>query len=1160
MRFRRLKNGLIPKNIWFAPKNDRRRILSSLAFPRDFFFFFFFSEEIRGKKKMALATVPTGMGAMLHDRLLNNNTMLTGNSAGKLTGEINMSSVYRNLAQVTGLMPARGDNYLAEVDAGNRNIGYTDIRADYGDRFLIKQGSDLTAKVINNRNIPILVTSAVLIYTEEMNYIIQKEEILQTMFQRVAEGGLGRISGYKRSKRTGTIDKWKKSQRWLMTMLEDPNFGATRWRMGLSSIEDGATQTAIGIVSAAQVDTPYTNLMVQLNHPSRTFSHIRQGLMSNEECLMAHDEPDLVLQAIYRKMSNDNGINLAIFAEGSIGILNDIQGESRPMQAWKAIYNPDKRGYLVIDYAGPNSYKSLTSGKGMPLNLMENTAITVSVDDGMEDRIQTHRTKITLGEFATMNHRDYALPFSGDPGELDIGLADHTPTQVRPGRVSYYKSLKASMLFNDTDGVRLYSDDGSDNKPELDHLTNALYILAAESNETATRKHMVREYFRNPDYQSNDEAPNEYLVNNVPLDQQYGFRHECFLLRWDDEDMANPVKVAEYIWQTEPKSLPGEHLMGAAECLAKIFATNKTTGIPAAFVAEGPAAVDEDLIIRFKRFAAKVFPTVGLITGLAPAAIRDLLVAICVPDADGDFQGAVINAAFKDRTYVDASELKGAEKAAFERAKEAFAKKPKVTALHRSALMPLTGEPLDTYRGRVTADHIRNVAANTGLNHSDDTIWTGMLAHVPDNGLDHFLTLAHTALSNDRDLTVEERDAVETFAGELEGFAGRAHATDLLRKAAALTSRADFSLTQLAPEKPWFLAAALTRLNKEPKPAYSLADDIAATAEDRESGMDIHAESGPTSAVRDYIPQRGVRQIDEAGRILPLYGDSPMLRSYSLQRYTEYAFQHIYPEASWTMVMYCFLLASKWCYRTCAALAQHGIELFNQVYVKPCIRMRTHTITLQRAGPDTMLLAVGHMNLRTGEDAAEGYLSVHAEMHMGVIVVEPKYMDFLPYAQAESFIGSRNNQFMRTPEDLYNMAANKRGLLPLPVPVNERRYVVPVPLVGWEPAYRGPNSDPVQPNQKGSWYPLFAKYYDEDTVRQLSIFEEEGSYHDYVEIATQLQRACTWYNLDRQGNGTPVAGSGPLGRRGRNLPGAERCYSGIGRFPDDFGNTLVVNS
>lgn len=1123
----------------------------------------------------ALARVPVGTGSYLHERLLNNNTMLSGNGTGRLTGEINLSNVYRTLAQVTGLPPARGDHYLAEVDAGARNIGYQDIRQDYGDRFLIKQGSDLTAKVINNRNIPILVISAVLIYTEEMNYIIQKEEILQTMFQRVAEGGLGRISGYKRSKRVGTIDKWKKSQTWLMTMLEDPNFGATRWQMGLSSLEDGATQTAIGLVSAAQVDTPYVNLMLQLSHPTRTFSHIRQSLMHNEECLMAHDEPKLVIDAIYRKMTADNGINLAVFAEGSIGTLNDIQGESRPMQAWKAIYNPDKRGYLLIDYEGPNSYKSLVSGKGMPLNLMENTAITVSVDDGTEDRIQTHRTLITLGEFATMNPRDYAMPFSGEPGELDIGLADHTPTQSVPTRVSYYKSLKASMLFNDRDGVRLYNEDGTTNT-DLDRLSDALYILADKSNESPTRRHQVREYFRNPDWQSNDEAPNEYLQNNTPLNQQYGFRHECFLLRWDDKDFANPVKVAEYIWQTEPKSMPGEHLMGAAECLARLFTTNKVTGIPDAFItpaviggaAAAPAAfVDASQYARLGRFISKYFPTVTIFDGKTMAQVAAILDDIGASPAGNAFADVVQYDADKDankahyRQY-DLENLDPAQKAAREAASERIKslRKKKTTDLHRSAIMPMTGEALDAYKARVTADHIRTIATDTNLDHSESNVWTGMLAHVPDNGLDHFLTLAHGALSSGREPTVEERDAIETFAGELESYAGRAHATALLSKAAALTSRADFSYTQLAPEKPWFPTSTLTRLAKEPKPAYSLAEHIDATSQARETGMDIDEQY--TDAFAGHLDGRGVRKggplgdqtiyrdVNEAGRD----------RSYSLSVYTEYAFKHIFPQHSWTMVMYCLLLASKWCYRTSAALAQAGIELFNQVYVKPCIRMRTHTITLQRAGPDTMLLAVGHMNLRTGEDAAVGQLSVHAEMHMGVIVVEPKYMDFLPYAQAHSFIGSRNNQFMRTPEDLYNNAGNKRGLLPLPVSVNERRYVVPVPLVGWEPAYRGPSSDPVQPNQKGSWYPLFAEYYDEDQVRSLSLFDEEGSYHDSVQIATQLQRACTWYNIDRKGNGTPVAGTGPLGRRGRNLPGAERCFMGVGRFPDDFGNALVVNA
>jgi len=1089
----------------------------------------------------ALATVPTGTGSMLHDRLLNNNTMMTGGAGGKLTGQINMSSVYRNLAQVTGLMPARGDHYLAEVDAGSRNIGYTDIRADYGDRFLIKQGADLTAKMINNRNIPLLVTSAVLIYTSEMNYIIQKEEILQTMFQRVAEGGLGRISGYRRSKRIGTIDKWKKSARWLMTMLEDENFGATRWRMGLSSLEDGATQTAIGIVSAAQVDTPYVNLMVQLSHPTRTFSHLRQGLIHNEECLMGHDEPDLVIQAMFRKMTVDNGINLAIFAEGSIGALNDIDGESRPMQAWKAVYLHDRRDYKLIDYSGPNSFKTLTKGDGMPLNLMQNTAITVSVDDGTEDRIQTHRTLITMGEFTTMNPRDYSMPFSGDAGELDIGLADHTPTSVRPTRVSYYKSLKSSMLFNDRDGTRLYSDDGADNNSSYDRLTNALHILALKSNENATRKHQIYEYFRNPEWQSNDEAPNEYLQNNTPLDQQYGFRHECFLLRWDDENVESPVQVAEYIWQTEPKSLPGEHLVGAAECLARVFAKNPVNGIMDPFP-DGAKVNDVASATKLARFLNKVFPTVPKIDTTA-AKVVDAVNVILEKITDNDAGVFAVEPYVKEKKHqdMDPDRVK-VNREAIQGQKD----KNKVTSLHKIALAPLTGESLENYKSRVTADHISQVAGNTDLNHDDANVWTGMLSHVPDAALGHFLTLAHGALHPDREPTVEERDAIETFAGELESYAGRPHATELLRKAATLANKPDFNYTQLAPQKPWFPTQALTRLAKEPKPSTTLADHIESTSDDRLSGMDIDFDAD-TSAVREFLPDD--KQTHAA-----------MLKSYSLNYYHKYANEHIYPTTSWTAVMYAHILASKWCYRTSAALAQYGIELFNNVYVKPCIRLRTHTITLQRSGPDTMLLAVGHMNLRTGEDAAEGYLSVHAEMHMGVIVVEPKYMDFLPYAQCHSFIGSRNNQFMRTPDDLYNNAANKRGLLALPVPVNERRYVTPVPLVNWEPAYRGPSSDSIQPNQKGSWYPLFAEYYDEDEVRRLSIYEEEGSYHDYVQIATQLERACTWYNIDKQGNGTPVAGTGPLGRRGRNLPGAERCFQGIGRFPDDFGNTLVVNA
>jgi len=259
-------------------------------------------------------------------------------------------------------------------------------------------------------------------------------------------------------------------------------------------------------------------------------------------------------------------------------------------------------------------------------------------------------------------------------------------------------------------------------------------------------------------------------------------------------------------------------------------------------------------------------------------------------------------------------------------------------------------------------------------------------------------------------------------------------------------------------------------------------------------------------------------------------------------------------ESDLVRLFYVLILRSTFCYNTARALASVGCEIHRQVYIKAAIQMSVESIALLKAGIDTLGVAIGHGMIVTGVDANEAYLTANAEFRMGVIVFEPKYMGVMPHAICNAFIGGRNNRCMTSYAGLQSNAHNRPAMMVVPGPVTENEYQFPVSL-NMDPPYAAPDSDHIQPQQKGSWTHFLAAFFGDEVIEDLSSFGDETSFWESSRIAGALHRACTWYGP--VGEEEPMPGTGALGPIGRNLPEAGRVYWGEGHFPTNFNRTLV---
>lgn len=1129
----------------------------------------------------AAAMIPAGLGARI---AASRNGYSAVPDVGQ-QGSVNYSAVYSNLAKL-GVSPLRRDT-LAEVDQGMRNVDYTDVLADYNNRVMPMYSEYVTAAMNNQQNDVLLSTFAPIWFTSENNFSQKKFEVLQLPYDRIEPGGIPRMTGFRSTESFVSLQSYARIIRLEMNMLEDITFGQARLDQASESLVTQLKMTLCSAVVMGMIEVPFREEARKLQNPMRPMNHPRQLLLESHSCFLANRDPVSFIHFVMKKRNDRNRANALLLPGGRAQLLAEIQGEPTPMPAWSYVYEPTVRKQLLVEYDGQRSFKSFPDGAGGLIHITEAQPMYVSIEDGEEHMIQPLRTRVVLGEVATMKVRDPDAPIV--PGDLNIGLADHTPQHLAPRLVRYADALERSPLFRSVDGALL-------NKP--DDTVGAVTRYLAEKYDAGDRR-SVYNYFRGSGsdaYIDNDEPAAKYMRNgSESLESMSEWRQFDGFVRYNDVSQA--IEVPTYVGDMEPKTLPPAHLERIATHLAdklkldpvgsiKNKADSVKPFIPASYLDDyyttayylwieysiaydnyfntNPvSAIFSQNQQRINSIAVgtKAYQNAGALTSAALKSAhmvhvaKNLITHNIKAHSEKNATKAVENF-IGTRTLADAANIAveldprdvpqdtgDQVNAATRQATFATEKagKWKTATIGAHALAPLPGEAPAAYKMRLTPDALRAAATANALGAAEGSGWAAMLGAVPDDAVEHFLDIAHAAQSGPLDAPTEA--ALTTFAERLDSYKDRAHASELLKVAAQAVAAGAPVAQTLARDTPWFSSSTERRLNAMAAPSTTLAAHVLAAAP---LGIPMPPTAYQTGRVRAV----------NANPILFYTGDQDRKLQYSWNTYQEHLMNNISrPEVQYVYVR---LLNAPFNFHLCRALAKADCELVRFLYYKGFIDETCSTGVLTRAGPDTLVTAMSMASATSGIDPVERFFTMRATVRYGILPVGKENMSLIPYAVAETFNGGRNNTFIRTREDAMNRSADRASLLALPVPVSETRYVYPLSM-NRDVVYLAPDSSGVQPLTKTSATDYLRAFLGEDEMENLALTTPSPSHYDLMQIGLQAHNACTWYPTG-PGRYEAMAGTGPLGYKAYSLPSAAQVLMGHGRANAEVDNNIVLTA
>jgi hypothetical protein len=1074
------------------------------------------------REKMSVATNVIPAPVSLNKMLAAQGSMLAANRMNT-GGTVSWEGIYSAMNKLWA--PSLHPETLAQVDAGGRSLDYRDLEAEYNNRYSQVATNALTAAMINGAGAIPTQRWAPFFITTENNFVMNHFEVIAMPFIRTAAYGLGRLSTYKRSQRTASLEHVKRSFEIEGMLLVDPNFGPMMLQQGLGELATSARTTVCLKISGAIVDVPYVEELRRLHNPVMPFSHTRQMFFETQNCFLGSENPEKVLNAAMDLRDSTNKFDTIIGPSGWINRLSSNQAgaRGRPMPAFALQYNTKAGDFLYDTYDGENAFRTLTTGDGGVMDVTENIAYTASADDPETQRTQTLRARVTLGEVSFMKVRDTYSEFSGRPEDLDVGVPDHQRHTIVTRRLRYLDALGANAVFSNYDGTLV-----------KDGPSNVLQHLIDKYN--AEMKREVYSFFREDEDkdQVNDMFPTDYNQSQLNLSAMTKWRGICGFVAWDDVDKK--VVFPALIGDVEPKTLPPDHLAHIARAILTHGAKNMGVNIG---TLNDTYAEWEDLLTYYLP-GCKIEDDAGI-------QLMDAAVAIDAAKLNSfRAKAATLNIADPVAALSAATRQKNKEeRAAFYKI---FA-----NPLAGAVLVPLANETVDAFKTRLSADALASAAESDklGLNEIG---WAALLSVVPDESLGDFLAIAHEVQKDGRELTALEADAVASFAEKLRAQPRGTHVAEILKQVRTRLDKKEDGATFaqiLGQQTPFLSATQEKRLAGKPEPAMNLAQRI-------QQSLDADVQEIDTMDI-DEVPAGRLSGLQVTGRGGVVAGARVIINPATANVYTySWAKHELHAKTMTTVqrIMYGCLLNTPFNYEVCKKLALIGCELMRFLYVRPFAQFTTDAIVVMRAGPTTMITGIGHFGVVSGLNDKENALTVNAEFKVGVVCVDPKGLRILPAAICYEFHGGRNTQFVRKIADLYTPIAHRPSVIALVVPVNETRHSVPLSL-STDPAYGAPNTAGIDPFQKHSGLDLFIQFVGEDNLSSLSSYANESFWQD-IEMATQLQRSiCCYYNTV-SGQWDTLEGTGPLGAIGRNVPQAAECYFNRGTFPTNYERLTVV--
>lgn len=873
---------------------------------------------------------------------------------GDPMGPVNVSHLVNNIENSLGITP-RDAEWRREVDQGRRQLSYVDLREQYENRYIdIDMATLLKNTDYNDRNAFLYKVLCPPRAVNGMNFQGTDIEFFMAPFDRMNPINVARETGYRRTVYKKTLDFYKRSISAEGTLLSDPVEGPIALARMKAALEKQFELTFMAVIITAAVEIPYDRLLKKHSNPYIPTNHVRQAMMEESMVYLGGEDGRLAIGRIKQAISSTSNARDLIVPTGTIGDMGLALGEES-IRSWEEVFDSDAGRFLLRAYdTGVVPAGTLDIGAGRVLRVHELSPFMGYSDDPEDLLSQPLRAYLTQGE-----HMMSPLPNLEDlvrspgsmaiPKALDLVALEQSPSNIVWKRVCFAEYLKSNALFLSADGQLL---DGVDNT------LGSIYTADLEEAYNRTPETQLAFYnaFRAKPNSDNNNAAASYQNRHIALEDMPGFRHFDGFMSWDD--VGHKVVVPKLVGDIEPKTLPPSYLMRTARVLVNALRDRVTTSKYATLYAGG----SQNLAIA--RLFLDAFPTCRYGRGLLDPRATEAGVTMLV-----DFSTATHGAFDVGRGPTPPAR----------RAFPFFNKDIKDKLKARGLFAPLATESLDAYKARVTAPALHE-AIKAGT--IGDSVWAHLLRHTPDASVGHLLTLAYHAQKPDAGEL--EADQLDAFANLCQDIAaserGHARVDKILESVVAhvdahQTKNLGAVLRDRPAGAPWLNTGkekAAARLERLPVSLASAVDAHFMGGADLDAGVEtahLGSFAGVFGANKGHAPTVNQEELAK----------NPIWQNHEKQLLLSAAEDPI------VRLVYIFLLSCTFNYVTCAALAEYGLCIQRNFYVRPLIYQASDAAVLCPEGQNSWFAAYRLAQVVAGVNAVENTWSAHAQLHLGVV-------------------------------------------------------------------------------------------------------------------------------------------------------------------------------
>lgn len=376
-------------------------------------------------------------------------------------------------------------------------------------------------------------------------YSLQTIEVDAFPFQRIAEGGIGRTSGYRVMETAGTLELLKRTQELSDFNFNTPETADASILTIKRSFEDSVEMTKHIRASTAVMNEAYgRKIGIFLSRSdSRVLAGDLRSILANQcSPFGAQISPVGIIENLMREAPMADTI---LCPQGRATMLNPL-GQPGMVAEYTTVLDDD--GNIQVKVTEQKTLKTasvISHGNGREINIIETSAYSMPLDNkslyasARKDLIDPYMTQFVTAEVGLMRDPQYNPGEFRKPHMLDIAMSSHSQFSITPERLRFITNQEKCPLWND----------------------NVMNAIVRELNTySEDEKKRIVEYLNN----NNDDCNNDFDIGNRPakpgdpsqIPRPSYFRQICPFVTISKKNNIITFKKAKKLGDLPPRALP----------------------------------------------------------------------------------------------------------------------------------------------------------------------------------------------------------------------------------------------------------------------------------------------------------------------------------------------------------------------------------------------------------------------------------------------------------------------------------------------------------------------------------------------------------------------------------------------------------------------------